>query len=281
MAPLERKQERMTRHTDPTSKASRIPPAWIYAVINALALAGVLLINWMANALPLGGLTTGEISFLYQNLFVPAGWAFSIWGVIYILLLLWVILSFAYLNRMDAYISIRVASPLFWLSCLANAGWILAWHSLMPGVSVLCMVVLLASLIILTEHLTLYRKDAPLWSYLPFELYLGWICVALIANIAAWMVSAGWIGSIFSQTVWSSVMIAVGTGLGLFYILRKQSVAFGLVIVWAIVAIYFRRHIDTSVDDALIELTALISAGILILALTARATGLLKRTTTQ
>ena len=248
---------------------------WLILLANALGFAGMVATNWLANAVPIGGQTTGEVSARYSNLFVPAGWAFSIWGVIYILLLLWVILTIVNWRTIDKIMPFRRVSFLFWITCLANAGWIFCWHSLLPGIALIIMLILLLCLVLISEKMMPFRDQAPIWTYLPFEIYLGWICVATIANWAAWLVSMDWVGFL-PEAIWTSVMIAAGTGIGVFYVYRKRSVPFGLVLIWALLAIYSRRTADTSVDDSVVELTALVGAGILLLVLSGKLTGLLR-----
>lgn len=249
----------------------------LFLIINAFALVGVLFVNWLANALPIGGLNTGEVSARYANLFVPAGWAFSIWGVIYILLLLWIILTATNIKSLYKKIPFRNVSVLFWTSCLANAAWIFSWHALLPGIALIFMIILLVCLVIIFEQLAPSKALLPLWAYLPFELYLAWICVATIANGAAWLISLDWAGGgLLSESVWAAIMIAGGTAIGLFFIIYKRSVTFGLVLIWAFLAIFARRQADTGADDSAVEFTALVAAGLIALTLIGRMIGLLK-----
>lgn len=92
--------------------------------VNLVLFMAMIVMNYLANALPLNGKTTGELSAQYPNLFVPAGITFSIWGVIYLLLGAFVILQFRHKNKSLA----KTVGWAFAISCLLNSFWIVAWH---------------------------------------------------------------------------------------------------------------------------------------------------------
>lgn len=194
----------------------------------------VLLLNTLANTLPINGLTTGELSALYPNRFVPAGFTFSIWGVIYLALAGFVAFQFRPAgNRLRDSIG-----QWFFLSCLANASWILAWHYMQPILALLIMLFLLWSLVQIYLRVTAlpFRENWP--GILPFQLYLGWICIATIANTTAVLTYAGWDGGGLAQATWAAIMAAAGTAIGLFFLVRYKDIAFGLVVLWALYGIY-------------------------------------------
>lgn len=234
-----------------------------YIWINALALAGVIVVNALANALPINGQTTGEISAKYANLFVPAGWAFSIWGIIYLLLIIWVVLGIVRHRRGDNVDYILEVSPLFWRTCAANMAWIFAWHYDQLITSVILMLILLLSLLQIYLKLLPQRRNIPDWAHVPFSIYLGWISVATIANVSALLVDLGWRGGPWPEALWAVAMIVVATLLGLFFILKKRGAFYGLVIIWALAAIYSRRIADLTANDGPVEIAALLGAGLL------------------
>ena len=184
--------------------------------INLLFFAGMVVMNYLANALPLNGKTTGELSDNLPNLFTPAGLTFSVWGVIYLLLAIFCILQF---TSHAKEIAIN-AGWIFVLSCVFNAAWILAWHYEKLPLSLLIMIGLLASLIFLNIQI----KDLPHGLVkAAFGIYLGWICIATIANVTAVLVSIDWNGFGISPVIWTIIMIAAGTLIVILTLLRPVS----------------------------------------------------------
>ncbi|MFH1381718.1 MAG: tryptophan-rich sensory protein, partial [Chloroflexota bacterium] len=159
------------------------------AIMNLIGFLGTVVVNGLSNALPLNGKTAGELSDQYPNLFVPAGLTFSIWGIIYILLAIFVIYGRIVAVKKDTQKSsfIENIGVLFFISCLANMGWIFAWHYEIVPLSVLIMLILLVTLIAIYLRLRIGRSDSSKTEkylvHLPFSVYLGWITIATIANI--------------------------------------------------------------------------------------------------
>ena len=199
--------------------------------------AAMLYLNFLANSLPLNGKTTGQISDAYPNLFVPAGITFSIWGVIYLLLAAYCVVQF-----LPAYkeITIRIGW-LFLMSCLFNGLWIVAWHYQKLPLSLLIMIGLLVSLIMINLQL---RDLPPGLLKAAFGIYLGWICIATIANVTALLVNAGWGGIGISQQVWTILMIAAGTLIVSLTIIRINNPYIGLSVIWAFAGIIIKRSED-------------------------------------
>lgn len=155
--------------------------------LNLFLFAGMIIMNYLANALPLNNVTTGQLSDSYPNLFVPAGITFSIWGVIYLLLAIFCVIQFTGANQ----VVISKIGLLFAATCILNGLWIVAWHYRLVGLSLLIMTAFLISLIIiniLIKGLTFSFVKAA------FGVYLGWICIATIANVTTLLVSIGWSG---------------------------------------------------------------------------------------
>lgn len=233
--------------------------ASLNALLNVLGLVLVLAVNGLANILPINGYNTGQISALYPNFFVPAGFTFSIWGVIYILLIGFVFCSLfaAFGNFNDAAKAcIEKAGPYFLITCVLNAGWIVAWHYLYLGISLAIMVVLLVVLLRLYIAIRPMKSQMPffyrLWVFHAFVVYLAWICVATIANVTALLVGVGWQGEPLTPQVWSMIMILVGLVLGIFMVGKQKQPAFGFVLAWAFWGIYSAQ----SAGSRMIGLTA-------------------------
>lgn len=210
--------------------------------LNWLLLVGVLTINALANILPINGLNTGEISGLYPNYFVPAGFTFGIWSIIYLLLIAYNVAVTYYSVRSSEHPVIleyiNAINPLFWLTCGLNAAWILAWHFLQIEMSVVIMLAFLVTLILIFRRSLPYFRNFSLgerlWLHAPFVVYFGWISVATIANITALLVEKEWGGMGISEIHWSAAMIIVAIVLGLFITIRYRVVCFALVLAWAL-----------------------------------------------
>lgn len=217
---------------------------------NLIFFAAMIVMNILANALPLNHKTTGQLSDALPNLFVPAGLTFSIWGVIYLLATIFCIIQFK-ASRREV---VSVVGWLFSLSCILNALWIVAWHYQKLPLSLLIMAGLLIILILININI----------SYLPFDLikatfgiYLGWICIATIANVTALLVHYNWNGSGISQATWTIIMIAAGVIIVSLTMLKLKNPFIGLSVMWAFLGIYFKRQTDyrSIAITALIALT--------------------------
>jgi hypothetical protein len=250
-------------------------PYVVLAVLNLLGYLGVIIVNSLANILPINGKYTGDISDSYTNLFTPAGLTFSVWGVIYVLLAVFSIyqlyLAFKGGDRGNAILS-RIGIW-FLISCAANIGWIFAWHYDMIGYSLLIMFVLLISLIILYLRLQVGKNNADnaekFMAYLPFSIYLGWITIATIANVTVFLVDIGWGAFGLRDQFWTILVIAVGVVITLCFIFMRKDIFYGLVVDWALIGILIKRMSDDSAADqwvfaAAIAAVAVVSIGIII-----------------
>jgi len=197
----------------------------------------MVVMNYLANALPINEKTTGDLSDAYPNLFVPAGITFSIWGVIYLMLLLFVLLQFRESNRE----SVQQLGWLFAISCILNSLWIVAWHYQWLLLSLVIMLGLLVTLVVINISL----KQQPLSiTKASFGIYLGWICIATIANVTALLVSYGWVGWGLSPQVWTILLIAIGASIVLITQVRLSNPFIGLAVVWAFLGIAIKRESD-------------------------------------
>ncbi len=205
--------------------------------LNLIFFAGMIVMNYLANALPLNGKTTGGISDSFPNLFVPSGITFSIWGVIYLLLLVYCIIQFRATNQV---ISVNIGW-LFGISCILNALWIVFWHFGKLPLSMIVMVGMLVTLI----YINLLIKELPAGIIkASFGIYLGWICIAAIANAVALLVHYNWQGFGFSEEFWTIVMISAGALITILSILYFRNPFIGLSVIWAFTGIILKRHYD-------------------------------------
>lgn len=205
--------------------------------LNLLLFIFVLVMNYLANALPLNGKSTGELSDQYPNLFVPAGLTFSIWGVIYLLLIAY--LTFQLSSKRES--TERAIGWWLALNFVCNGTWIVAWHYEWVGLSLLIMLGLLVSLARINQSLA--ASDDTL-ARVTFGIYLGWICIASIANVTALLVSNGWHGSILSEPVWTIVLIFIGAAVVLWLMRRLVNPFLALAVCWAFLGIIIKRLAD-------------------------------------
>lgn len=208
---------------------------FILNVLQSLTLAVVIYVNYLANSLPLNGMTTGELSGLYPNYFVPAGITFSIWGIIYLLLLLYVIGSWRSDPRDKGKVDIA-RYVWFMISGIGNAGWIFAWHYQRIWLSMALMLLLLYSLI----RLYLATRTSHWQLRVPVSVYLSWITVATIANATALLVTLDWKGGVIGEPAWAIVMMTVAVVLNIIIRLRFSDLVFPLVAIWALLGIYLK-----------------------------------------
>lgn len=219
-------------------KSQRLPSRLPQAAANLVTLAAVLVLNTLATALPLGGRTTAEISDSFDLRFVPAGYVFAIWGLIYLGLIGFAV--FQALPRQQANLAVRATGYWFALSNVANSVWIVAWHFGYFTVTVAAMATLLASLMVIYRRLRALPEAGRAARWLvsfPFSLYLGWISVATIANVSAWLVHLGWDGRPLGPVAWAAIMAAVAGVLGAWLAYRWRDLVYAGVLVWALAGI--------------------------------------------
>lgn len=181
-------------------------------VTNIIAFALTILINSLAGSTTLiGGKTTADISNLNPTLITPAGYVFAIWGIIYLLLGVFVVYQ-ALPSQKEKDFHDKI-SWLFILTSVLNITWLFLWQNQFLLTSVVVMFLLLASLIAIYLRLNIGKSTAPLHEKLavqvPFSVYLGWITIASIANVAAFLVSVNWDGFGISRETWAILIIAV------------------------------------------------------------------------
>ncbi|MBC7248811.1 MAG: tryptophan-rich sensory protein [Anaerolineae bacterium] len=217
-------------------------------VVNVLAVIAALVVNGLANALPLNGQTTGEISDRFQVYFVPAGYVFSIWGLIYVGLIVFAVYQALPAQRENP--RLRRAGYLAALSCVANIAWLFLWHYEFFLLTLVVMFALLLLLIAIYLRLEIGRahvSPAEKWLvHMPFSIYLGWITVATVANVTSVLDYLNWNGWGISPEAWTVIMLLVGVGIASAVSFTRGDVAYVLVIVWAFAGIAI-KHAGTPV----------------------------------
>ncbi len=227
--------------------------------INIGALLLVLLVNYLSNAIPFNNLTQQDITDLYPVLFTPAGYVFSIWGLIYLLLIGFTIYQALPQYRETSYV--RAVGLLFALTAVFNVLWLFVWHYLRMGLAMVIILLLLITLVII-YHKIYKLKDKEgffdwLFVRLPFSLYVAWLCVATIANFNFFLAHIGWLGTEgFGAVLFTMLMILIGTLIALYVFFERRDFAFGLVFIWAFIGI----GVEQTGESILVTVTAWLSA---------------------
>jgi hypothetical protein len=208
-----------------------------------LTLLATLVVNILANALPLNGLNTGEISDRFQVYFVPAGYVFAIWGVIYIGLIAYAIYQALPSQRENP----RLRATGWWvvLGGLANSVWLFLWHYEQFPLTLIAMLVLLATLLITYLRLGTGRttvSQAESWAVrVPMSIYLGWITVATVANVTELLDYLKWNGFGIAPETWMLIVLAAVLVIAVLMNLTRRDVAYALVILWALAGISIKH----------------------------------------
>ncbi|PAD39573.1 tryptophan-rich sensory protein [Terribacillus sp. 7520-G] len=211
------------------------------AWFSLLAYIATIAVNYLSNALPLGGKTTQQLSDQLDVLFQPAGYAFSIWSVIYLFVLIWVIRLFLRSTRETEWYA--KAAGTFIASCIFNIAWIFCFHYELFSLSIIPMAALLISLVILYQTIST-SSDRRKFDLFPFSIYIGWVSVATMLNVGILFVSLGVDnvgGWLLSGEVWTIILLLAGAILtiGVMHIFRDS--IYPLVFVWAYFAIAAAR----------------------------------------
>ena len=240
---------------------------------NWVCLILVLVVNLLANILPINGITTAAVSAKYTNLFVPAGFTFIIWLPIYVFLIFHTVFSNNILKdkktaNSNIGILVKKINPWFRLGCVLNAGWIFAWHYELIDLSALLTGGLLISLIAIFYQITWSEKYLSL-TYkehvcleTPFVFYLSWVNVAFIANVAAMKISQGWKQTGMAPWMITCLLIGLAALIALWISLKFRRPAFAAVAAWAFIGLYVKQ----ASADKFVGYAALISFGLCLLA---------------
>lgn len=212
-------------------------------IVVIVTLIGTIVVNGLANALPLNGQNTGEISDRFQVYFVPAGYVFSIWGLIYLGLVVYGIFQALPAQKTNP----RLRATGWWIALgnLANGIWIFLWHYEQFPLTILAMLVLLVTLIITYLRLDIGRgsvSTAEKWAvHLPFSIYLGWITVATVANVTSLLDYLNWDGFGISDEIWMAIMLAAVLLIALLMNFTRRDIAYSGVILWALAGISLKH----------------------------------------
>ena len=215
----------------------------VYQVLNIVMTVAVLVVNTLATTLPLNGLDTGEISDRFAIYFVPAGYVFSIWGLIYLGLIAFAIYQALPRNRDAEWL--RKITPFYLLGNAANIVWLFLWHYEQFLVTWVAMLVILASLLVIIVMLSRIEDTSARFRWLvrvPFSLYVGWISVATVANLSQVLYYINWGGWGIAPQIWALIMLVVAAGIALANLLIRRDSVYVLVFVWAYIGIAIKHN---------------------------------------
>lgn len=224
--------------------------------LNLIFFIIMIAVNMLANMLPLGHGNTGAISANYPNLFTPAPITFSIWGVIYLLSAFFIIYQYGWLDgHMFSEKMVSLIGYWFVISCVMNVGWIFSWHYEQIWLSMIFMIGLLISLIVITEQLSPeYIIDKTGITTIPilakiaaaaFDVYMGWITAATIANMSVLLVKLKWTGFGLPPEFWTVVALIAGSLIAMLFVIVSKNYLAALAIIWAYCGILI-KHISAS-----------------------------------
>ncbi|MBX3086734.1 MAG: tryptophan-rich sensory protein [Anaerolineae bacterium] len=243
-----------------TSKSAHI----VRQVLVLVAVIATIVFNGLSQAIPIGNQTSADVSNRYPTYFTPANYAFAIWGVIYILMIVYGVYQ-ALPSQRENPRAIKIAW-LFILTCILNCVWIVLFQTEQLALSLVVILAFLLTLIAIYLRLDIGKGTASngdRWCLqLPFSVYLGWVSVATIANVSLLGVAQNW-GDLFGipASTWSAIMLVVATVLGLIMTFTRRDVGYVAVFIWAFVAI-----INKQAAVPLITTTALIAVNVLLIA---------------
>lgn len=233
------------------------------AWLNLIILIATLGINFLGGTGMINDASQGEVSAEFQTLITPAGFAFSIWSVIYGLLVVSMIVMISKNDEPYYQEAINRISPLFWLSSAFNMIWIVTFSYYQIGISILFIVGYLLSLTRIVQILLEIQKSKRWLLPLTFGLNAGWLFIATVVNVSAFLVQINWNGFGLADETWAMIMLSISVVLCLVVLLRLKNAAFPLPIAWAYWGIY--QKLNGIGDFGTVEIVAL--GGMVVLAL--------------
>lgn len=224
---------------------------WRWIVLISLIVNVVL--NYWNNVRPLNGKTNGEISDQYPTLFTPAGFTFSIWGLIFLTLIIYAIKQ-VFPGRREDDLYNHLAPPLVLSNCLSILWVVLFSFELLGWSALVIILMLITSLVLLVKA---HKFRGSFFVTLPFSLYSGWLTVATIAGIALWLTSMGWSG--LPAPLCAVLLIVFSGALGVYVSNRLRDLIYPLVIAWGLLGIYVaQKNVSELVATSGIAVSALV-----------------------
>jgi benzodiazapine receptor len=235
-------------------------------VVVAVCVVITIALNSLANILPFNNLTTGEISDRFTVYFVPAGYVFSIWGLIYLFLIGFAVYQALPSQRTNPWL--RRIGYLFVASCVANVAWLFLWHYERFVLTLIAMFALLLLLISIYLILSIGRRRVGvaelLLVHVPFSVYLGWVTVAAVANVTSVLDYVKWSGWGISPQAWAIIMLVIAAAIASLVSITRGDIAYVAVIVWAFVGIAIKHSAVPIVAIAAWVLAAVVALTLIV-----------------
>ena len=212
-----------------------------------VATVGMIILNWLAKVGILGGIETGAISDKYPTHITPAGFAFAIWGLIYLGMLAFSIYQ-ALPSNAGKYRDVR---RIYILSCVANGAWLYTWSQEMMIVSLGIIVVLLISLALINIKLPVSETKGEYWlTKFPFGLYFGWVTAATILNATITLISLGIDFPETTTILIGAALMLIAAALGALVRWKLKNYFYPLAVAWALTAIAVKQSGQTLIVTA-------------------------------
>ena len=234
----------------------------IRSILNIASFLFVIFMNYIANALPLNGVSQRDISAGYDNYITPAGYVFSIWGIIYLGLTVYIVIQALpkWMNRTI----VRSLDLPFILSCLCNILWIVSWHYFYLTTSVVLMLGLLLSLIGVYRC---FKQEKQIENSFfgvvqtTFSIYLGWVGLATVLNLSIWLNSLNLNTNILSSEYCAILLLGIVCFIYLYVAFTKREITLLSVLAWASLGIGIKNQFNNIIYMAslLIFITCLMS----------------------
>lgn len=240
------------------------------AILNFISVIVAVFTGYYTQAIQLNGNTMASLSAKYANLFTPANYAFAIWGLIYVSLLVFAVYHLIQAFKKDGNTEFLMKSGYwYFIANIANALWVVLWLYELTGLSVLVMLIILFSLIQIILKTNMQKWNAStktkVFNWFPISIYSGWITVATIANIAAYLSKIGWNGGFLSENVWTIIMIIAATLINLAVLFKRNMPAFALVAIWSFLAIYQRHgNLAEGISNTALACSGLVAISIIV-----------------
>ena len=233
-------------HPDHYAAPDTSAVGWLWRWMTAIAIFGNIFLNYYSNTRPFNGQTMGQVSAKYPTLLTPAGYAFSIWGLIFLGLAVYAVWQ---LLPAQSKLSLpnALAKPLT-LANIATAGWVMlfAHEQILPSVGVMVLILALLTVVYGRARRRIFAGAAPAWVGVPFSLFLGWISVASVINITIGLRELGWQTADGLSVTLTLGLLAVIVALGLLISRVFRDMVFPWVLAWALVAIWVVRLREVS-----------------------------------
>jgi TspO/MBR family len=223
-------------------------------IATVVAVFGTIGANFLFNIFPPQGVKIADLAngVYSSTLFIPASYAFSIWGLIYCGLIAF---SLYQLRLPEPRYSFALATrPWLILACVLQASWVYMFLQRSLLASTIVMIGLLLTIIRCYQLAEVGRRALSRWDRLflhyPWSLYLGWISVATIVNVSITFKEYGWNGFGLPDPVWTIIMMAVATGLAVLLLKQRRDWLYAIVVAWALLALVLRYNSSLAIASS-------------------------------